>query len=111
MAAKDTIGKWTGVLATISDPMSFIPINRLVLNLRQVSHEAHAPTLGTVVPMQEPAYAINSLLGNLGAPLRMGPEDDEIEDVGVDDAADVAEDSESVDHTGIIEEPRDPSDV
>ncbi|TDL19082.1 hypothetical protein BD410DRAFT_449565 [Rickenella mellea] len=109
--ASDTLGSWIGVLTSISHPLTYSITNRLVLNLRQVSHlqERNEPAIGTI---QEPAFATNSLLGNLGAPLRVGPdEDDEIEQIGVDSEVEVGEEYGSVDDNRITEEFRDISDV
>ncbi|TDL18627.1 hypothetical protein BD410DRAFT_842670 [Rickenella mellea] len=118
MTAKDAIGNWLSVLTTMrAVRLTFILINRLVLNLRQVTHtqEENAPTIDAIGTIQEPAFAVNSILGNLGAPLRVGPEDDyyddEIEEIAGDDEAEVVEEREIVNQTDIIEEPRNPSDV
>ncbi|TDL18629.1 hypothetical protein BD410DRAFT_900718 [Rickenella mellea] len=111
------VGNWLGVVTSMSNPLTIILISRLVLNLRQVSHmkEGNAPTLGTIGTIQEPAFAANSILGNLGAPLRMGPEEDydedEIEEIGIDDEAEVVEELEIVNRMEIIEQPRDPLNV
>ncbi|TDL18622.1 hypothetical protein BD410DRAFT_842667 [Rickenella mellea] len=117
MAAKGGLGNWVAVLTSISDPLTVILINRLVLNLRQVSHiqEENVPTLGEIGTIPEPAFATNSILGNLGAPLRVGRDgdydDDEIEEIGRDDADEIAEERGIVEHGEIIEEPRYSSDV
>ncbi|TDL17364.1 hypothetical protein BD410DRAFT_843645 [Rickenella mellea] len=111
MASKGAILNWLIVLSAINNPLTVILINRLVLNLRQVSRlqEGNAPTLNAIGTIQEPAFATNSLLGNLGAPLRMGPEDDDvIEEISVDDEVAVVEERGIVDRSEIIEEPRDP---
>ncbi|TDL18633.1 hypothetical protein BD410DRAFT_806357 [Rickenella mellea] len=110
------IGNWLVVLAAISNPLTIILINRLVLSLRQVSHiRGNVPTLGAIGTIQEPAFATNPVLGNLGAPLRLGIEedydDDEVEEISVDDEAEVVGEREIVNHTEIIEELRNPSDV
>ncbi|TDL18638.1 hypothetical protein BD410DRAFT_488951 [Rickenella mellea] len=111
-------GSWISALIAIGNPLTIILINRLVLNLRQVSHlqeGANAPTLGTFGTIEEPAFATNSLLGNLGAPLRVGQEDDdddeEIEVVGVEDGDKIVEERTIANHTEIIEEPRHPFEV
>ncbi|TDL16067.1 hypothetical protein BD410DRAFT_648676 [Rickenella mellea] len=112
--ASGTIGNWLGVAGQVTNSLTVILINRLVLNLRQVSHfqDGKPPTLGTIGTIQEPAFAANSLLGNLGAPLRVDPEDEEEpEEVGVDDEAGIVEEHGFVDHGGITEEPRGPSDA
>ncbi|TDL19002.1 hypothetical protein BD410DRAFT_452889 [Rickenella mellea] len=112
--AADVIGTWVIVISALNNPLTIVLINRLVLNLRQVSHvhERNAPTHSTIITIQEPEFAANSLLGNLGAPLRVGPEDDETEEVvGVDEEAEVVKEFRIVGHGAIIEEPRDPSDV
>ncbi|TDL21406.1 hypothetical protein BD410DRAFT_804319 [Rickenella mellea] len=110
MATQGAIADWLGVVASITNPLNFILVNRLVLNLRRVSHlqEGNVPTLGAIRTIQEPAFAVNSLLGNLGAPLRVGQDDDdEIDEIGIDDDAEVAEERRVVDHGEIIEEIRD----
>ncbi|TDL21683.1 hypothetical protein BD410DRAFT_866715 [Rickenella mellea] len=92
--------------------LTVILINRLVLNLRQVSHlqEGHALTLDATGTIREPVFATNSILGNIGAPLRVGSEDDgEVEEIGVDAEAEVVEDCRMVDRSGITET-CDPSD-
>ncbi|TDL19173.1 hypothetical protein BD410DRAFT_900377 [Rickenella mellea] len=112
--ASGVIGSWLTVLIAVTNPLTIILINRLVLNLRQVSHlqEGNAPTLGTIDTIQEPAFATNSLLGNLGAPLRVGLDVDyEIEEIGVDDDAEAVEERGIVDHSDIPEEPRDSNHV
>ncbi|TDL18650.1 hypothetical protein BD410DRAFT_842682 [Rickenella mellea] len=115
IATKDSIGNWIAVLITISNPLTVILINRLVLNLRQVSHfqEGTTTTRGTADTNQELAFATNSLLGNIGAPLRMGPEDEEeIElDLLGDDGVNVVRESRIVDLSDLIEEPRSPPNV
>ncbi|TDL21757.1 hypothetical protein BD410DRAFT_789531 [Rickenella mellea] len=112
--ASAVIANWIGVVAVFSNSLTVILINRLALNLKQVSHaqEGKAPTLGAIGTIQEPEFATNSLLGNLGAPLRVGPEEDEaIEESGVEEEAEVIEGRRIIDHNEIIEEPRDPSNV
>ncbi|TDL15204.1 hypothetical protein BD410DRAFT_845410 [Rickenella mellea] len=100
-ASGGAVADWVSVLVGISNPLTIILVTRLVLNLRQVSRlqEGHASTLDAIITVQEPAFAANSLLGNLGAPLRMGTEDDdEIEEIRVDDEA------EAVGEVGIVEQ-------
>ncbi|TDL18082.1 hypothetical protein BD410DRAFT_843077 [Rickenella mellea] len=115
--ASGAIGNWVGIIIHMSDVLTIILINRLVLNLRRVSHiqEGNVPTLGPIGTIQEPAFATYSILGNLGAPLRMGEEDkhddDVTEEVNIDDGAEVVEEREIGNHTEIIEEPRFPSEV
>ncbi|TDL18872.1 hypothetical protein BD410DRAFT_900633 [Rickenella mellea] len=112
--ASGVLGNWIGVLAAMVNPLNFILVNRLVLNLRQVSssQQGNKPTLGTIGTIPEPAFAANSLLGNLGASFRVGPEEEEaIEEIDVDDEAEVVAKREIGDHGEIIEELRDPSDV
>ncbi|TDL14401.1 hypothetical protein BD410DRAFT_846053 [Rickenella mellea] len=112
--ASDAIGNWISLLPAMGNPLTIVLINRLVLNLRQVSHkqQGNALTISAMVAIQEPAFAANSLLGNLGAPLRVGSEDDdEIEELGIDFDAEVVEERGSVDHSEIIEEFPDPCDV
>ncbi|TDL21508.1 hypothetical protein BD410DRAFT_898851 [Rickenella mellea] len=111
--ASEAIGNWLSVLLAMSNPLTIILINRLVLNLRQVSHlqEEDELTLGPIDTVLEPAFAANSILGNLGAQLRVGPEDDETEQIWADDEAEVVEECRIVDHGEIIEELRDPFDV
>ncbi|TDL18624.1 hypothetical protein BD410DRAFT_792990 [Rickenella mellea] len=102
------------MFTSISNPLTVILITRLVLNLRQVSHsqEGYPPTLGAIGTIQEPAFAINSILGNLGAPLRVGPGDDDvIEEMGSVDVRQVAEERGMAEDSEIIEEPRYSSDV
>ncbi|TDL19089.1 hypothetical protein BD410DRAFT_842345 [Rickenella mellea] len=116
MTAKGTIGNWLTVLVGVSNPLTINLINRLVLNLRRVSHiqEGNAPTFDAIGTIHEPAFANNSLLGNLGAPLRVGSDsedDDDIDEISVEDQAEVVEKSKIEDHSEIIEVPRDPSDV
>ncbi|TDL18648.1 hypothetical protein BD410DRAFT_830798 [Rickenella mellea] len=97
-----TIGEW-GVLSNLL-------INRLVLNLRRVSHlqVGNASTIGTI---REPVFATNSFLGNLGAPLRVGSDDDDgIEELCIDDETEVVEESRIVDRSDTIKDIRDPSD-
>ncbi|TDL20731.1 hypothetical protein BD410DRAFT_804858 [Rickenella mellea] len=103
----DAIGTWLDVLTAMSNPLTFILINRLVLNLRQMSHTqvGNASTLGAIGTIEEPAFAANSLLGNLGAPLRVGP-DDEIEEIWGNEEVEVVEERKIVGDTKIIEEPR-----
>ncbi|TDL16090.1 hypothetical protein BD410DRAFT_650112 [Rickenella mellea] len=109
------IGNWLTVVNNLSNPLTIILINRLVLNLRQVSHlkTGNASTLGAIDTIQEPAFATNSLLGNIGAPLRVGPEedydDDEIEDIRVDAEVGVVDTRGTVNHTERIEVSRNPS--
>ncbi|TDL16071.1 hypothetical protein BD410DRAFT_648774 [Rickenella mellea] len=71
---------WEGEISTIGNTLVVNMACRLVLNLRQVSRTPHLRTtfggVGTVV--EEPAFATNPLLGNIGASLRIGPEDDTI---------------------------------
>ncbi|TDL18636.1 hypothetical protein BD410DRAFT_879852 [Rickenella mellea] len=111
------VSSWITIIASMGNPLTYILINRLVLNLRKVSHiqEGDAPTLGAISTIQEPVFAANSILGNLGAPLRMGTEDeysdDEIEEIVEDNEVEVFEEPEIADHTEIIEEPRNPSHV
>ncbi|TDL16080.1 hypothetical protein BD410DRAFT_649404 [Rickenella mellea] len=90
--ASGAIGNWLTVLGAISNPLTIILITRLVLNLKQVSHSrnGNSPTHGTIGTIEEPVFATNSFLGNLGAPLRMDPEVDEIEEIGVGDGAESA---------------------
>ncbi|TDL21403.1 hypothetical protein BD410DRAFT_804317 [Rickenella mellea] len=108
---------WLGLVIPISNPLTAILINRLVLNLRQVSshlQEVKLPTLGLIDigTIHEPPFATNSLLGNLGAPLRVGPEDDsELEGIGIDGEAEVVEERGTLDHNEIIEVLPDPYDV
>ncbi|TDL16084.1 hypothetical protein BD410DRAFT_649713 [Rickenella mellea] len=115
--ASGTIGNWLTVLVAISNPLTIVLINRLVLNLRQVSRlqDGNTSTLGGISTIQEPAFATNPILGNLGAPLRVDPDedyhDDENEEIGVDGGAEVDAEREIVNHTEIIAEPRNPSDV
>ncbi|TDL21330.1 hypothetical protein BD410DRAFT_804270 [Rickenella mellea] len=75
------------VLTEVIYVIPFVLVNRLVLNLRRVSHVscANGRTLGTIGTIPEPVFAINSVLGNIGAPLRMGTEDDEIEEMDDED--------------------------
>ncbi|TDL16095.1 hypothetical protein BD410DRAFT_795727 [Rickenella mellea] len=111
-AAKVTVGNWLGVFVTIANPLTFVLINRLVLNLRQVSHvqEGNAPTLCAIGTIPEPTFATNSILGNIGAPLRVGAEDDyEIDEIDGDDEGEVIEECSIVNRTETIEEPRNPS--
>ncbi|TDL15647.1 hypothetical protein BD410DRAFT_100609 [Rickenella mellea] len=69
-------------------------------------------TRGAIDTIQEPVFATNSLLGNLGAPLRVGvEEDEESEEICVDEMAEGFEEPGIVDHSLITEEPCDPSDV
>ncbi|TDL16093.1 hypothetical protein BD410DRAFT_650192 [Rickenella mellea] len=111
------IGNWIIVIVGMSNALTVILINRLVLNLRQVSHlqEGIGATLGTIGTIPEPAFATNTFLGNIGGPLRIGSEDDldddGMEEVGSDDEAEVVEQREIMNHTQIIEEPHNPSDV
>ncbi|TDL18643.1 hypothetical protein BD410DRAFT_900724 [Rickenella mellea] len=112
MTAKGNIGQWGVVVSEINEPLTAILVNRLVLNLRQVSHlhEGNAPALRGTGTIHEPVFATNSFLGNLGAPLRVGPEDeDEIEEVGVDDGAEVVGGYRIVDQSDSTEDVRDPS--
>ncbi|TDL18651.1 hypothetical protein BD410DRAFT_830799 [Rickenella mellea] len=80
---------WDIVLPAIGNALTIVLINRLVLNLRQVSHiqEANGPSLATIGSFQaEPEFATNSILGNLGAPLRVGEgEEENTEDVSIYD--------------------------
>ncbi|TDL18631.1 hypothetical protein BD410DRAFT_879842 [Rickenella mellea] len=113
-AVKGATGSWVAVVGSICNPLTVILINRLVLSLRQVSHaqEGNAPTLSAIDTIQEPAFATNSFLGNLGAPLRLGPNDDkEMEEIGLNNEAEVFEGRQTVNHSDIAEEPRNPSDV
>ncbi|TDL16097.1 hypothetical protein BD410DRAFT_795730 [Rickenella mellea] len=94
----------------MSNPLTIILVNRLVLNLRQVSRvqEGNTPTLNAIGTIKEPAFATNPILGNLGAPLRVGPgDDDEFEDMDMEYAAE----EDETDYNEIIEEPRHASDV
>ncbi|TDL19049.1 hypothetical protein BD410DRAFT_806000 [Rickenella mellea] len=99
------------VIYMLGRPLNFVLINRLVLNLRQASHIQGCPgTLGALGSIEEPAFASNSLLGNLGAPLRIGPErNDEFEEI--DDGFEVAEECGIVDISQNVEQHRSPSDV
>ncbi|TDL19085.1 hypothetical protein BD410DRAFT_806033 [Rickenella mellea] len=74
---------WIGVLPYVSLAVSNVLTSRLVLNLRRESHVPAAGSLAlpTIDSVPEAVFAQNSLLGNLGAPLRMDPDDDEIEDI------------------------------
>ncbi|TDL18646.1 hypothetical protein BD410DRAFT_806367 [Rickenella mellea] len=108
-----TIGEWGVVVGNLDNPLIYVLINRLVLNLRQVSHKqvGNSSTFGAIGTIQKPVFATNSFLGNLGAPLHVGPEDDdEIEEVGMGDEADVVEESRVVDYSETIKDIRDPSD-
>ncbi|TDL16099.1 hypothetical protein BD410DRAFT_650335 [Rickenella mellea] len=79
-----TVNRFPGVQGTlgsivpsIGNVLAVILTNRLVLNLRQVSHIQEVnPTIGTF--QAEPEFARNSLIGNLGAPLRIDSDDDDI---------------------------------
>ncbi|TDL16650.1 hypothetical protein BD410DRAFT_831953 [Rickenella mellea] len=104
--ASGNIGNWIGVFTAISNSLTVILINRLVLSLRRVSHKhfGNVPTHGAIGTIEEPAFATNSLLGNIGAPLRMGSEEDESEEISVDDEAEAIEECRTVDHSEIIEE-------
>ncbi|TDL19108.1 hypothetical protein BD410DRAFT_792524 [Rickenella mellea] len=89
----------TVVLALIIDVLVF------ALTFKKTIHHA-------MEMRKEPVVATNSLLGNLGALLRVGPEDDEeIGEIDVDDESEIVEERGIVDHSDIIEVPRDPSDV
>ncbi|TDL15206.1 hypothetical protein BD410DRAFT_845412 [Rickenella mellea] len=66
-------------ISMLGRPLTFILINRLVLNLRRASHIRE----GNLGSLPELAFATDSVLGNLGAPLRVDAEiDDEIEEIG-----------------------------
>ncbi|TDL19078.1 hypothetical protein BD410DRAFT_449538 [Rickenella mellea] len=108
--ASGAIVTWLGVLVGISNPLTINLINRLVLNLRRVSRlqDGRASTHGDIGSIQGPVFATNSLLGNLGAPLRMGPDDDDdFGEVDVDDEVEFVERRGIADHNGIIEERHD----
>ncbi|TDL17901.1 hypothetical protein BD410DRAFT_775512 [Rickenella mellea] len=108
-----SIGNWLGVAISFSNTLTVILTNRLVLNLRRVSHrrEGNALTIGEIGTIHVPAFAISSLIGNLGAPLRVGPEDDsEIEEIGVDYEAVATEDCGIAHHSNNVEELRGLSD-
>ncbi|TDL21208.1 hypothetical protein BD410DRAFT_899032, partial [Rickenella mellea] len=104
---KGSIGNWVGLLAALNDPLAVILINRLVLNLRQMSHvqEGSAPTHGEIGTIQEPAFATNSILGNIGAQLRVDPEDGEMDEIRVEDEDEVVEVCGIVNRNEIIEVP------
>ncbi|TDL18684.1 hypothetical protein BD410DRAFT_491731 [Rickenella mellea] len=84
-----TLGELGIMVDGLSSPLTAILINRLVLSLRQVSrfHDGNAPTLGGMCTIPEPVFATNSFLGNVGAPLRVGPVDDD--EISIDDEAEV----------------------
>ncbi|TDL17902.1 hypothetical protein BD410DRAFT_793780 [Rickenella mellea] len=105
----EAVSNWLGVLVQISNPLTIILINRLVLNLRQVSYldEGNARKSGGIGTIQEPVFATNSLLGNLGAQLRVG----DIDEILAEDEAEVVEEREIVDHSEITEERRNRSEV
>ncbi|TDL16075.1 hypothetical protein BD410DRAFT_808395 [Rickenella mellea] len=111
------VGSCLEIVTDMSGPLTIILINRLVLNLRQVSHiqEGNTPKLGAIGTIQEPAFATNSILGNLGAPLRVGPaedyDDDETKEIVFNDGAEVVEERGIANLMEVIEEPRNPSDV
>ncbi|TDL16065.1 hypothetical protein BD410DRAFT_808387 [Rickenella mellea] len=70
---------WDGELSTIGNVLTC----RLVLNLRQVSRTPKLQTISLLDagPQEEPEFATNSILGNIGAPLRIGREVDDEEDL------------------------------
>ncbi|TDL16072.1 hypothetical protein BD410DRAFT_649016 [Rickenella mellea] len=79
---------WAGEISVIGNVLVVILTCRLVLNLRQVSHtpELQSTSSGQIGTMtEEPEFATNSILGNLGAPLRIGPEFDDEDEVPIDD--------------------------
>ncbi|TDL18686.1 hypothetical protein BD410DRAFT_806397 [Rickenella mellea] len=77
-----TLGELGLMVEGLSSPLTAILVNRLVLSLRQVSrfHDGNAPTLCAIRTVPEPVFATNSFLGNVGAPLRVGPVDDDESD-------------------------------
>ncbi|TDL15189.1 hypothetical protein BD410DRAFT_135290 [Rickenella mellea] len=109
VSATEYIDTWLSLTASINNPLSVILVNRLVLNLRQVSHlqGGNAPTLSAINTTHEPEFATNSLLGNLGAPLRV--EDEEIGETSLDVQTEVVEKGGIVVHCEIIKEPHDRS--
>ncbi|TDL18654.1 hypothetical protein BD410DRAFT_900726 [Rickenella mellea] len=80
-------GGSAGLVEGIGSAVTVVLINRLVLNLRQVSHRRETgQTLKTIE--DEPEFATNSVLGNLGAPLRTGHEEDDAEEMSINEADD-----------------------
>ncbi|TDL18626.1 hypothetical protein BD410DRAFT_842669 [Rickenella mellea] len=91
------------------DSVTLVLVSRLVLNLRQVSYkqEPGERTLGTIDTIRDPVFAANSLLGNIGAQLRIGPDEhDGIEETSADDEFDVGKRCEVADEKGDTEDSR-----
>ncbi|TDL16076.1 hypothetical protein BD410DRAFT_844692 [Rickenella mellea] len=97
----DQTANWFDVTPSIANSVALLLAIRLVLNLRQVSRnqEAGNLTLGGIETIRDPVFATNSFLGNIGAQLRVGPnEEEEIEEIPIDvEKCEVARGSEITD--------------
>ncbi|TDL18620.1 hypothetical protein BD410DRAFT_830784 [Rickenella mellea] len=73
------LGNVATVVPVIGNPLTLVLASRLVLNLRQVSskQETGGRSLRTVDTIRDPVFAANSFLGNIGAQLRIGPDDED----------------------------------
>ncbi|TDL16078.1 hypothetical protein BD410DRAFT_795700 [Rickenella mellea] len=83
----DQTANWLEVTPSIANSVALILASRLVLNLRQVSRSqcSGGRTLGSIESIRDPVFATNSFLGNIGAQLRVGPDDDDhIEEIFTD---------------------------
>ncbi|TDL20861.1 hypothetical protein BD410DRAFT_841049 [Rickenella mellea] len=70
---------WSYMVVYVGNAVIISLISRLVLNLRQVSHMQVDNVAIRTIEL-EPEFATNSLIGNLGAPLRVGAEEEFMEE-------------------------------
>ncbi|TDL20857.1 hypothetical protein BD410DRAFT_804754 [Rickenella mellea] len=71
---------WRSTVVYVGSAITMSIISRLVLNLRSVAHmQVNNVAIRTIT--LEPEFATNSLLGNLGAPLRIDAEDEFIMEI------------------------------
>ncbi|TDL18618.1 hypothetical protein BD410DRAFT_842664 [Rickenella mellea] len=70
---------WLDVTPSLGNSLAVVLAIRIVLNLRQVSskQEAGGRSLHTIDTIRDPVFATNSFLGNIGAQLRIGPDDED----------------------------------
>ncbi|TDL13391.1 hypothetical protein BD410DRAFT_879980, partial [Rickenella mellea] len=71
---------WRSTVVYVGSAITMSIINRLVLNLRQVAHMRMDNVAIRTIGL-EPEFATNSLLGNLGAPLRIDSEEEFMEEI------------------------------
>ncbi|TDL16100.1 hypothetical protein BD410DRAFT_650697 [Rickenella mellea] len=110
----EQIDSWLGVIPSVANPLTLVLASRLFLNLRQVSRKQDAcdRTLGTIDTIRDPVFATDSFLGNIGAPLRVGPDEEyEVEEIPTGFEPDIVEKRGIADENEITDDSRAPSNV